>query len=63
MLRISGQQTADYFKIVCEECGEATKNKFLSWGLFEASCEKCGTTGNWKRDVRMWEGLPSQPHS
>jgi hypothetical protein len=61
-LTIKGVMTGDYFKIVCEKCGEGTKNEYIGWDpaipSFKATCKRCGTSGMWKLD---WGGLPPNP--
>lgn len=65
MPRIKGVQTGDYFKIICEECGEGTKNEYIGWDpvmpCFKATCKKCGTSGIWKLSIPDWKGLPPNP--
>lgn len=65
MLIIKGVQHADYFAIQCENCGVATKNRYLGWdpGMphFEATCPTCEEKGKWKLSISEWEGLPSKP--
>lgn len=61
-LTIKGVMTGDYFKIVCEKCGEGTRNEYIGWDpaipSFKARCKKCGTSGIWKLD---WGALPPNP--
>ena len=63
-LSIKGVMTGDYFKIVCEKCGEGTRNEYI--GLdpviprFKSTCEKCGTSGIWKLN---WKGLPPNSYN
>ncbi len=65
MLIIKGIESADYFNIVCDKCDQPTKNEYLGWDpvvpYFKATCEKCGTTGQWKLSTHFWSGLPSKP--
>jgi hypothetical protein len=64
MLEIKGKESADYFNILCAKCGSMTKNEYLGWDPavphFRATCEKCGTTGQWKLAAGRWKGLPSK---
>ncbi len=66
ILKIKGQEAGDYFNIVCEKCGQPTKNEYLGWDPsvphFKATCEKCGTTGIRKLDSASWVGLPYKSH-
>ena len=62
VMLIRGLMTGDYFKILCEGCGEGTETKYVGWDpvvpCFKATCRKCGTSGIWKLN---WEGLPPNP--
>ena len=66
MHTITGKIYNDYFIIICEKCGTPTKNKYLGWDPavphFEATCEKCNISSQWKLDPANWKGLPSKPH-
>ncbi len=65
MLTIKGITSADYFNILCEKCGGATKNEYLGKDptvpRFKATCEKCGTSITLKLSGFAWKGLSSEP--
>ena len=65
MPQIKGQQIGDYFKLVCDECGENTRNEYIGWDpvipCFRATCLKCGTSTILKLSVIEWKGLSPNP--
>lgn len=60
MLKIKGEESIDYFDIVCEKCNERTQNEYLGYDpsvpRFKATCKKCGASGIWK--LNNWKGFP-----
>lgn len=64
-LRIVGRVSTDYFDIVCEHCGESTRNEYLGGDPvvphFKATCPKCKSSGQWKLNALFWKGLPTKP--
>ncbi len=63
-MAIRGEQTADYFRLMCE-CGGHIKAEYLGYDPsvphFKATCEKCKATTTLKLIVTDWKGLPPKP--
>jgi hypothetical protein len=62
MLTIRGEDSVDYFVILCDACSEETENEYLGWdpGVphFRATCRRCGESKTLKLTVGRWKGLP-----
>ena len=56
------ESTADYFIILCAECHDETRNRYLGGdpGVphFRATCPACKRSREWKLSVANWTGLP-----
>ncbi len=64
MLEIVGKsdiQHGDGFWVECKECGQETKNEFLSDPMdlrFKATCSECGESREFRFNITQWEGRP-----
>lgn len=65
MLRLRGEDRADYFHVLCADCGEHVNVTYLGYAgavpMIRAECEKCGSTGKQKLMIPFWGGLPRDP--
>lgn len=64
MLNLRGEDRADYFHVICADCGQHVHLTFL--GSFaaprvHAECRKCGTEKDQKLMAPYWRGLPKDP--
>jgi len=63
-MTIRGEQSADYFVMLCDGCNKELKCEYLGFdpGVphFRATCGKCGTSTTLKLSVHSWRGLPVQ---
>src|SRR6516165_6289720 len=59
VLRIRGEERAEYFLVVCAECGEHVSIKFRPGAggpMMGASCQKCRTQTEQKLMPGKWSG-------
>jgi hypothetical protein len=60
VLRLRGEERANYFLVVCAECGEQVSIKLRPGAgvpVMEASCHKCRTQTEQKLMPGKWSGF------
>jgi hypothetical protein len=60
VLRLRGEERADYFFVVCTECGEHVSIKLrpgVGAPVLEASCQRCRTQTEQKLMPGKWFGF------
>lgn len=66
-LDIRGEDSGNYFVILCEKCNEEVLSEYLGFdpGVphFRWTCRKCNASGERKLSVHSWRGLPTSRHS
>jgi predicted SprT family Zn-dependent metalloprotease len=63
-LKLKGEDRADYFYILCADCGEHVDIKVSRHGTvpgIEAECRKCKGTTFQKLMAPFWTGWPTHP--
>ena len=65
-LRIVGETSIDYFRVLCEKCGSQVRMEYLGWDPamphFKATCPTCEESAEFKVHVGEWKGLPREPY-
>ena len=65
-ITICGEQSGDWFRILCNECGTETDNEYLAANppirRIRSTCKNCGASTELKLQSKLWRGLPVTPH-
>ena len=66
MTSIKGEQSADRFVLLCEQCETEVQTEYLGQDLvglrIKATCETCGDSETLKLTPTHWKGLPPEPY-